>query len=267
MTIYIDLLLLLNFIYDFLLLISIDIILKRHISILRIILSSIIGALSIVLLFLPFCKSILFLLKILVSIIMVLIAFKYKNIKYTFTNIVYLYMCSIILGGFLYFLNVEFSYKKVGLIFFHDKFSINYLAFLILAPLILGVYIYQHKKYKSTYNFNIKMQIVFLNGKILSCTGFIDSGNKLKDPISKKYVIIISKKLLSSYINIRSPMFVPYKTLNKNGLIKCYKIKYIKINNSIYKNYLVGISDDSFNLNGTDALLNYKLLEDICLEK
>ena len=77
----------------------------------------------------------------------------------------------------------------------------------------------------------------------------------------------MSKKLLSSYINIRSPMYIPYKALNKYGLIECFKIKYLIVNNQIFTNYLVGISNDEFNLNGADVLLNYKLMEDICLEK
>lgn len=266
MKIYLDLVFMLNFIYDLLLLMTIDITLKRHMNFIRLIISSIIGSLSLIILFLPFNKLVLFVLKILVSIIMTLVAFKYKNIKYTFTNLLYLYMCSVILGGFLYLLDIEFSYKREGLVFYFDKMNINYLLLLILGPIILGLYIYEHKKYKSTYNFNCKLEIIFNNGKVLSCSGFIDSGNKLRDPISKKYVIIMSKKLLSSYINIRSPMYVPYRALNKCGLIECFKIKYIKVNNQIFTNYLVGVSNEKFNLNGVDVLLNYKLLEDICLE-
>ena len=143
----------LNFIYDLLLLMTIDITLKRHKNFARLIFASIIGALSLVILFLPFNKFILFLLKIFVSVIMVLVAFKFKNIKYTFTNLLYLYMCSVILGGFLYLLDVEFSYKREGLIFYFDGLSINYLLLLIIGPLILGLYIYEHKKFKSSYNF------------------------------------------------------------------------------------------------------------------
>ena len=266
MKIYIDLVILLNFIYDLLLLMTVDITLKRHIHIKRLLLSSLIGALSIIILFIPINKYILFILKIFISIIMVLIAFCFKNIKYTLSNLLYLYMSSVILGGFLYLLNIEFSYKRKGLVFYFDSFSINYLLIIIIAPVILGLYIYEHKKYKSTYNFNLSIEIVFLNGKSLYCRGFIDSGNKLRDPISKKYVIILSHKLLSSYINIRSPMYVPYKGVNETGLIKCFKIRYLKVNNQIFTNYLVGISNNSFNLNGIDCLLNYKLMEDICLE-
>ena len=62
-------------------------------------------------------------------------------------------------------------------------------------------------------------------------------------------------------------MYVKFKALNRYWLIECFKIKYLKINNQIFTNYLVGISNNEFNINGSDVLLNYKLMEDICLEK
>lgn len=266
MKIYLDVVFILNFCYDLLLLMSIDIVLKRFVRFKRLVFASIIGAISLGILFLPINKYLLFLLKVLTSIIMVLVAFKYKNIKYTLNNLLYLYMCSVILGGFLYFLDIEFSYKNEGLVFYFDGLSINYILLIILGPLILGVYIYQHKKFVREYSFNCKVLIVFNNNKELICNGFIDSGNRLRDPVSGKYVIILSKKMISNYINIRSPMYVVYKDINGYGVIPCFKVKFIKVNNKIYSNYLVGINEDGFNLNGSECLLNYKLLEDICLE-
>lgn len=267
MVIYLDLEIILNFSYDFLLLLTIDITLKRHMKVYRHIISALIGALSILILFLPLSNIILFLLKILVSIIMLLISFGYRNIKYFFTNFIYLYMCSIILGGFLYLLDLEFSYKRDGLFFFYEGLSINYLLLIIIAPIILYLYIKEHKKITSTYNYTYNIKIVFNNNKVLTCNAFLDTANRLRDPITHKYIILVSKKVLKPYINIRSPIYVPYKTLNKKGLVECFKIKYIIINNQKFNNYLVGIINDNINLNGTDCILNYKLMEDICLEK
>ena len=142
MKVYLDLVFLLNFCYDLLLLMTIDITLKRHMNIKRLLIASIVGALSLGILFLPFNKVILFILKILVSVLMILIAFKYKNIKYTLINLLYLYMCSVILGGFIYMLDVEFSYKREGMVFYFDGLSINYILLLIVGPCIIALYIY-----------------------------------------------------------------------------------------------------------------------------
>ena len=265
MTIYIDLELLLNFCYDLLLLMTVDITLKRNTSFKRLIIASLIGALSIIILFLPFNKYILFILKIIISIIMVLAAYSYKDIKYTFNNIFYLYMCSVILGGFLYFLNIEFSYKRNGLIFFYNGLSINYILLLIIGPIILCLYIKQHNNIKKIINYKYKVKIVVDSNTIINCIGYLDTGNKLKDPITKKYIILINKKLIDQ--RIRSPMYVPYKTINKRSLLKCYKIKYIEISNRKYFNYLIGVVDESISIDGVDCLLNNNLLEEICLEK
>lgn len=176
-------------------------------------------------------------------------------------------MCSVILGGFLYFLDMEFSYKREGLVFYFDGISVNYVLLIILSPVILFLYIKQHKNFISSYNYSYEIEICFKNGKIFKGTGFLDTGNKLKDPITNKYIILMPKKLLAGFVNIRSPIYVFFKSLNKKGMIECFKIEYIKINNQIFKNYLIGASDEKFNVNGTDCLLNYKLMEDLCLEK
>ena len=58
-------------------------------------------------------------------------------------------------------------------------------------------------------------------------------------------------------------MYVPYNSLNHHGLIECIKPKYIIVNDKKLVNYLIGLSEESFKLNGIDCLLNYKILEDI----
>lgn len=263
MKVYLDLLFLLNFSYDLLLLLTVDYTLKRHARFYKHFISAIIGALSLIILFFPFNNIVLFIFKVIISLVMIIISFGYRNIKYFFTNISYLYMTSFILGGFLYFLDNEFSYKRIGYIFYFDRFSINYLLLLLIAPVILYLYIKEHKKFISTFNYSYRISIVFKNGKILNCNGFLDTGNKLKDPITKKYVILLSKKILEPYVNIRSPMFVPFKCIKGSGIIECFSVDYIKVNDRIFNNYLVGISIDNININGSDCLLNYKLMEDL----
>ena len=58
-------------------------------------------------------------------------------------------------------------------------------------------------------------------------------------------------------------MYIPYNTINYHGLLECIKPSYIEIENKKLKNYLIGLSEESFKLNGIDCLLNYKILEDL----
>ncbi len=146
MTLYLDLIFFLNFSFDFLLLLSVSVLLRRNAKIRRIILGAIIGSISIFVLFIKLNSIQLFIIKFVISIIMILISFGYKNIKYTLKNLLYLYTSSIMLGGFLYYLNVEFSYKQEGLIFYHSGLSINYIFLVILSPIIIYTYVRQGLK-------------------------------------------------------------------------------------------------------------------------
>ncbi len=263
MVIYLDLVFIINFILDLLLLLTVNIALKRYSKIYRLILGALFGSISLISLFLPFNTITLALLKLLMGLIMVLISFGYKNIKYTAYNLLYLYMTSIILGGFLYYLKDIFSYKKVGFSFYYNGLNINYLVLLVISPLILYVFIKSLKVLKEIKNYYYQVCIYFDKKTNIMLTGFLDTGNRLKDPITNKSIILINKKLIKGLVKIRSPMYVPFNSLNNHGLLECIKPYKIIINNNILKNYLIGLSDNSFKLNGIDCLLNYQVWEDI----
>lgn len=263
MTIYIDLILLINFFFDTLILLVVDITLKRRIKLPRIMLGGLFGSLTILLLFLPINSLTLFIIKIVVSILMIFITFGIKNIKYTTKNILYLYTISILLGGFLYFLNNSFSYKNIGLIFFHNGFSINYLILLILSPLILYIYIKEQKDLKTNYSNYYNLDITFLDDSKVSLKAILDTGNRLKSIYSGKSIILVNKAYIKEK-HLNKPILIPYKVLNNDGLLKCIKVKEVCISNiGSTKNILLGISNTKFNIDGVDAILNYNLLEEL----
>lgn len=190
---------------------------------------------------------------------MVLIAFGFKDIRYFFKNIYYLYIVSILLGGFLYFIDTSFYYKKEGLIFINNGLSVNFVFALLLSPFLVYSYLKNVKDLKDNYNSYYDVEIC-INNKNMKLIGFLDTGNKLIDPY-KKYPIILIKK---DYINFEDEkiIYVPYNTVNNNGLLKCIKKDFIIINgNKIRKKYLIG-TIDNINIDGVDLLLNKKILED-----
>ncbi len=264
MIIYIDVVFIINFILDLALLLTVNIALKRYRQIRYMLLSSLIGEVSLINLFIPLNSALLCLFKLIIALIMVITAFGYKNIKYTFYNALYFYMTSIILGGFLYFLKLEFSYKNDNIIFYYGSLGLNYLFLIILSPIILYVFIKSLKALKEIKNYYYSVLIMFDKTNKLKLTGFLDTGNRLTSPISNKPIILINKKLLKSEINIRSPMYIPYNTVSGHSLLLVIKPYKIYINKKEIKNYLIGLTEDSFNLNGIECLLNYKILEDIC---
>ena len=249
MTVYIDLVCIINFIYDFLILLTVSFTLKRNRKIYYYILSSLIGVLSIFLLFLKINNIVLFLLKILISVIMVIVAFGYKSIKYTISNIIYFYITSIILAGFLYLIKGN-----------NSNFNLNYIVLLIIGPIILFIYYKSNKKLKNTYSDYYKIKIVFDNIEY-NLVSFYDNGNNLKDPISRKSIIIVENNRLEKIYNIRSPVYVPVITVKGTHLMKCFKPSYIILNDKKIYNYLIGESSIKFS-DGVECLLNKSLKED-----
>ena len=256
MKVYVDLILILNFIIDFLILITISIILRRNAKLKRILLSTLVGTLSILVLFFNMNNFVLFIFKLALSILLVLIAFGYKDIKYFFNNILYFYTTSILLGGFLYYLNIQIGYKKIGLTFINNNIKLNFLVVVIFSPFILYIYIRQIKELKLFYS-NRKKVNVYLDDMIIELNGYVDTGNTLIEPYSGKYVIIAHNKKIDDYSKVNNYILVPYKTLNYEGIIKCIVPKCVYIDGVGLKyDVVVGISESKIKMDGIDCLLN-----------
>ena len=71
----------LNFFFDFILLLSVSILLRRNVSIYKILGGSFIGGVSILFLFIDLNSLTLFIYKFMISILMILVSFGYKSIN------------------------------------------------------------------------------------------------------------------------------------------------------------------------------------------
>lgn len=245
MIVYLDLVFLINYFFDCLLLILVNVTLKRNISIKRILLTSLLGELGLVGIFLDNI-FILFIFKLVLALILIIVCFKYKDILYTLNNLLYFYMGSIILGGFVYYLKI-------------NKF--NYLIIIISSPLILYLFNKQFNLFKVNYKDYYNVTIYFKNSRFIKVSGYLDTGNKLKDPITGKNIVLLDKKLLKGVVNIRSPIYVPYHSLNNRGLLKCIIPSKIEIENKFNENFLLGMMDDKIGINGVDCILNLEIME------
>ena len=248
MKMYIDLFFIFNFIIDFIITLSVSIILKRKSSYIRMILSSLLGGLSSLLLFTSLNKI---LIEIISIVIMVVISFGYKGIRYVIKNILYMYILSTLLGGIIYLFNIKVSNN----VFF------SYLIIIIIAIEVMVLYIKENKKMKNIYNnYNnyYKVDIYFKSNDKLSLIGFVDTGNNLYDPYKKRPIILISNK----YYRDDNFILVPYHTLSGNGLLKCIKPDIIFIEGIGYKgNVLVGFSDSPNLIDGIDVILHKDVMK------
>lgn len=172
---------------------------------------------------------------------MILIAFGFNDIKSFIKNILYFYSFSFLLGGTLYYFKIENL--------------INYKYFLLLIPVIMNNYKKLTYNLKNILSTKYKVTIYLNNGSVLYLNGHMDTGNNLIDPITNKKVIIINKKINENYF------FVPYRTIDNESLMKCFKPRKVYIDGIGERNdILIGIINKKFI--GFNCLLNNCLLEE-----
>ena len=249
MIVYVDVLFVVNFVMDLFLLLSVNKVLKRNVSFKRIIISALEGELSLLLLFIPIGNIWLLFIRVLIAFIMCITSFKYKSISYSMENVVYFYMIATIMGGVGYLVYLSYENKLL------------YLVFLVLIiPLVLYIVMKLYSR-RIVYQQMYYGFIEFYEGNKVFLSMYMDTGNSLVDPYTNKPIILVKECLVPIYDY--KYLYVPFNSLNSNGLLKCIKVRNIVVNNKIIKNCYVGISDNKLMGVNVDCILNIKCLEDI----
>jgi len=252
--VYIDLLFIEDLIYNYVILVGVSILLTRITNFKKILLSSIIGTIPIIFIFLNISNVLVFFLSFVFSIIMSVIAFSYKDIIYTIKNIFYMYTTCIFIAGSINLININLLPKI-------DNYLLNVIILIILSPIITLIYLKSISKIKTNYSNYYKVDIYLTGQEKITITSFLDTGNKLIDPYKHRPIILINKKLIN--IEKQKVILVPYNTVNNHDLLKCIKGDKIYIHNIGYrKNFLIGLIDE-VNIEGAECILNQKLLERI----
>lgn len=127
----------------------------------------------------------------------------------------------------------------------------------ILSPVIIYLYIKSQRDYKreitKLYN------VIIIDGDLAyTLTGYMDTGNTLKDPITKYPVILVSNKLR---FKSERYFYVPYQVVNNKSILKCLKVESVLIDNK-KRECLLGLVDDSILRKGVDVILNEYLREE-----
>lgn len=242
MKIYIDLFFIFNVIIDGIIIMGVSYILKRRTNTIRIILSSLIGGISSLLLLFNINKIAI---EIFSIIVMCIVCFGYKNIKYTIKNIFYMYIVSVILGGLLYLFNIKI-----------DNSIIYYLVIIVIGGEVTILHCKEMSKLKNNYNNYYQVDIYFDKDNI-SLMGFLDTGNNLYDIYKHRPIIIVNKK----YERDDRFLLVPYNTVSGDGLLKCVKPKYIVVDNNVVRNVLVAFSDNIRFIDGVDVILHKDVMK------
>ena len=257
MEIYLDLLLLFNTLFDFVLFYSVDYILRRNCGLKRMLFTSVLGNVSILLLGLN--GILLIILKLLLAIVLNIICFGFKDIRYLFKNVTYFYLMSMLMGGVVYFFDSQFMWGEEGLLTVESGLF-KYLIVIFISVLCIYLYLFKFKDMKNNYSSYYNCLVYLDDNNCLRMSGFLDTGNKLRDPYTNRNIILINKNVLGNF-KICNPIYVPYNSLNNHGLLECFKVKKIVIDGKESSDFLVGISEEQMFIDGIDCILNTRLME------
>ena len=199
MTIYIDVVLIENLIMNFIILLATGIILKEEIKVIRIIIASLLGAVYSIVSYMSILEIYSsMILKIILSVLIVYIAFNPQTMKKMWKDILIFYLTSFVFGGaafaLIYIVKPQEILMKNGL--FLGTYPLktiilgSILAFIVL---ILAFKVVKSKITKKDMLCEIEIQ---LNGQKIQTLAMIDTGNLLKEPISNTPVIVVEHTLL-----------------------------------------------------------------------
>lgn len=253
--IYVDVLLLENFLMNYLLLYIVYRFCRYKTSKWRLVISAAIGASYVLILFFPYLH--LFyttLMKFLVSVVMVVIAFNPQSFKVFFKNILHFYITAFSIGGCIlgifYLNNFEVGFEN-GAIF--AGVTLNYIIIGTIISIVIVKYAFDFYEYFYSREKSRMDLEIHLDKKECHVNAIVDTGNSLRDPITSSPVIVVYYKSIidilpgdvvqgnkeeSSYDDLTKDIMesslksririIPYKALGvENGILVGLKVDMI----------------------------------------
>ena len=279
MTFYIDIIFLENIIMNYIILYTTGLIVQEKISYLRILISSILGATYVIMLYitqLPIYTNVI--IKIVLSVVMIYISFYPNILKKLIKNIVIFYLTSFCFGGAAYYLLYNVSPEQIkninGVLVGEYPIKIAILGGILGAFVIyISFKIVKRKIDKNSIYYKIE---IGYNEKNVEVTTLLDTGNLLAEPITKCPVVIIEEKKLLHILDEESLNIlkkgqmdkldyleeklklrcrvIPFNSIGKsNGILLGFKPDYIKLYNDeekkIINDVIVCTCSNKFNKN------------------
>lgn len=277
MTIYLDIIFFENTLMNYIILYATGFVQKKRMKNLKLILSSLIGAIYAIVSYLnliPIYSNPI--MKILLSSIMIYVAFNNENIKQMIKNLLLFYLASFVIGGCA--LALLYMISPQNIIFENGVLVGTYPMKVTLIAGVVGFLIIQYSFSQNKRQMKMKDLLcdleIFVNNQKVKMKAYIDSGNTLKDPLTKKPVIIVEKGIMEKIIDIDNLIggdeklkirLIPFKSIGKqNGMLIGIRPEYVKIkyneNQVITKKVIVGIYDKKISKNYS-ALIGLEILE------
>ncbi len=264
MVIYADILFAINFSMDFLSLFICSMILKRKTSRVRIIVASLIGALyGVIDVIFGLNKVFSVILCVIFSFVMCLITFYGVNIKRLIVSSILLLGVGAMLGGTMSLIYSVFNKIFAGVISrVEPSEAYSGARFFLIASLTAIVSIIFARFFLKEKDKRSAILRVFYDLYDYKIEALVDSGNNLRDPLSQKQVILVSKNTsLAKKIKLKDDKykrFIPYKDVSGKGILKGVIPQKIYVNDILVDGVICVAEKDDFS--GFGALIPSGLL-------
>lgn len=249
---YVDVLFLVNFMMDYLLLLLVRKMLKCSATHGNICIGACLGALStclVIVLPIPYAFMKLVLFHIAVNTLMIRVGLKIKDIKNFIKAFLMLYSGGFLLGGILESLS---QYMKIGSLFFAAMIASYYIA--------VGIWNFFASILRR--NHSRCMVELYVGDRKYQIEGLIDTGNGLHDPLTGKPVSILDKRAAKAFLGherAEKIRYIPYHSIGKqDGVLPAVTIDKMCVQQDLthwIEKPLIGISEEEIS-----AGENYKMI-------
>lgn len=293
MTVYIDVLFVINFVVNYVLLLITGKIMRREIKNSRLFLASVLGAFYACFMFFPQIKFMYgFSFKIIASLGLILVSYGTKNVRLFLKTAFVFYLSSFVFGGvtlaIFYFTDAGLKYGGAlnnGIFYFNLPWKILFFSCLFAYIVVkVGFGIYKRDK-----NFSYKrIKVVFLKNSAY-LNALVDTGNLLMDPITNSPVVVaefesvktllppaliklfkedkendlqmVSDAVKDTEIEKRLRM-IPFSSLGaQNGIMLGFKPDSVSVGNRVISNVCIGICTENLsNSHSYNALISPEVL-------
>lgn len=260
LTVYVDVLIILNTLVNYFMLLSIRKLTRAHTSRWRIALGSLAGGASSMLIFLENLGLVMTLLKLFTAVLMTVITFGIKPFKSLLKKLFWLFAISFVFGGLMFavyiFFDADILIYTNGIVYFDIDVTFLVVCSVFSYIVITVISKFTDKKAPKSQEYYITIQ---QNGKSVTCKALMDTGNSLREPFSLLPVVMAEKKLFNQFhIPDEKLRLIPVSTVNGDSLIKAFRPDSLQIGEFITDKVYIGES--------AVPLDEYKIILNINLE-
>lgn len=271
MVIYADVLFFINLIFNYMTLTILGKFMKLYIKQLRLIAGSALGAAGTVIIFCLDAANILF--KCITAVVMVLCAYGYRGKKTISVFAAFAFIMAAVSGVSALIISIfpmrTDSVIRNGILYFDISGGLLFAVMLAAYPTVcLLSKAIRERKNRTVYKTKIEK-----SGRCVEVDALFDSGNKLKEPITGRPVLVAEweavRNLFEDSVDFDQILdkaeeyklwVIPYKSLgNDSGRIFAFTADRIQVEKCVTERVFVGITNETFS-NEYRALLNADLI-------